>query len=147
MKRLVASMFIAMLCACGTMPPPAPAPAQKNFEWTGRPADELVSKLGAPTNIFLLDSGGRVFEYISRVKTTIKARDPNTIAKRNKGDPSLFEPPPEPGIYKPMEDERKSRFRKPDVYKKTIFPTCRFVYNVTADNIIESWFVEGDNCN
>ena len=65
MRITVVVMLITMLCACGAMPALEKKASSENADkWVGHTIDELIVVYGEPTNVYSLDSGSRIFEYL-----------------------------------------------------------------------------------
>ena len=120
MKFAVVVISIAMLCACGVMPPSEKKVLSSHADkWVGRTIDELIVANGEPTNVYPLGSGGRIFEY-SKLETgqTQTRKHIKNYAHKSRG-----------------------------VTTSDSGPSCTIRFNISASDIIESWMTEGEGCN
>jgi len=135
MKRTIAGLLIMMLCACGAMRPPEVKTANKSMDnksadnqWVGHTVDELVVTIGEPSNVYMLEGGGRIFEYLHLNKITTSTQS------------SLS-----------AEDERVRRIRaKRKELASDQYPNCntlKILFKVSSSDIIESWSTKGGECN
>lgn len=97
--------------------------------WIGKSADDLVLDKGPPTGSFQLSNGQRILEYLE--KETVINRSSGFAASTGivSGDGSWFFIP-------------RYTFA-PD--RSTTW-TCKVLFTVTPQNIIESWKSQGNNC-
>ena len=124
MKRVIVLLLAMMLCAC-VEPPKKDSLSLLMDKWVGLSADDLVASNGTPTNVFMQDSGGRVFEYYK-----------DKLAGGSKASSKVYI---DPGFAPDMTGLRKrAPVRKGD--------GCRILFNVAGNNIIQSWSQEGDSC-
>ena len=147
MKRAMVLLLLTTLCACNNLPIINKLPIIKDAtstpmdKWVGRPADDLVVAFGTPTDVFMLDSGGRIFEYFKSKVTGVSSES----AKRARGKHfvttgyDLNGKPVGYFVGDDMTDLRKRPQRPKD-------DACMVLFRVTASNIIESWSTEGDAC-
>ena len=123
-----------MLCACGSVRPPQDKTAAKSTDnksadsqWVGHTVDELVVTIGEPSNVYMLEAGGRMFEYLHLNKITTGTQA------------SL-----------PAEAERARRIRtKRKELASDQYQNCKAVkilFKVSASDIIESWSAKGEEC-
>lgn len=64
LKCPVAVSLVALLCACGSVPPHGPGRQVSSADkWVGHTVDELIVANGEPLNVHRLNAGGRMFEY------------------------------------------------------------------------------------
>ena len=114
------AIFIAMLCACSAMPPSEKKVLLNNADkWVGRTVDELIVANGEPTNVYSLESGGRIFEYLKlETGQTQTRKHIKDYAHKSRGITTLNSGQP-----------------------------CKILFNISASDIIEKWSVEGEGCN
>ncbi|GEM_PF-4042675 len=135
MKRVIEVLLITALCACGVIAPVKENSASNkstdsksaDSQWVGHTVDELVVTIGEPSNVYMLEAGGRMFEYLHLNKITTGTQS------------SL-----------PTEAERARRIRAKrkelasDQYQNC--KTVKILFKVSASDIIESWSARGEEC-
>ncbi|MES1981001.1 MAG: hypothetical protein V4443_00870 [Pseudomonadota bacterium] len=132
MKNVMLVMFIAVLAACSSttgQQSSSMAIKQDAAKWVGRSADDLVVAKGVPTNTYLLDGGGREFEYFQVYKTLIvKSRVPLNTDLRV--------------------DAVNQQRGLSEIYsrEKSKVPSCVLIFEIGADNLVKKWSLEGDKC-
>jgi hypothetical protein len=131
MQHIMMAVLIAALAACSSAAGPQSSMALKQdaAKWVGRSADDLVVAKGVPTNTYLLDSGGREFEYFQVYKThIIKSRVPLGTDLRR--------------------DALNQHRGLSEIYsrEKSKVPSCVLIFEVGADNLVKKWSLEGDKC-
>ena len=130
MKRVIVLLLVTMLYACAGL-------SKKDFlaqimdKWVGRSADDLVVTNGPPSDVFMLDSGGRVFEYFKRQMVANDSKSGKYTAGKHYTDPALI--PNTSGLRQRVRRSRDD--------------ACKILLNVAANSIIQSWSKEGDGCN
>jgi hypothetical protein len=133
MKRVIVFLIITMLCACATNPQKISRGfAQDMDRWVGRSADALVGANGPPGNVFLLPSGGRIFEYLM---TGIWTRAEESRLNIHRA-----------GNLIPTPDTRGVRLGKPKKRVLGAARTCKVSFIVNADSIIENWEIDESSC-
>lgn len=125
------ALLAATLCACSSgLQVKNQTLRQDASKWIGHTADELVAARGAPTNIYLLNSGGREFEYFQVYKRVmVKSRASADLdLNKNYVDPTMT---------------------RTDLYirEKSKEPVCVLIFEVSAENIVKKWSLEGEKCN
>lgn len=130
MKHIMLALLMATLCACSTGPKVGnQSLRQEASKWIGRTADEMVAARGAPTNIYLLNSGGREFEYFQiYTRVMVKSRVPVD--------------------HDFTKEYIDSTMTRSDVYirEKSKEPVCVLIYEISAENIVKKWSLEGEKC-
>lgn len=134
MKRTIAGLLITMLCACGAMRPPQDKSANKSTDnkiadnqWVGHTIDELVVTIGEPSNIYMLEGGRRMFEYLQQNKTTTEAKS---------------------SLSAEAERARRVRAKRKELASDQ-YPNCKMLkilFKVSASDIIEAWSTMGEEC-
>ena len=120
MKFAIMVSLVTVLCACGVTAPSEKVLKNSTDKWVGHTVDELIVANGEPFNVYPLESGGRVFEYLkggASDQTQIRKHIKNYAHKRH-------------GIT--TSDSSQS---------------CKILFNISASDIIESWSTEGEKCN
>jgi len=129
-KKIMLALLLAVLCACKTGPQVKnQSVRQEASKWIGHTADELVAARGAPTNIYLLNSGGREFEYFQIfTRVMVKSRVPVDL-----------------DLTRDYVDPTKTRS---DVYirEKSKEPLCVLIFEISAENVVKKWSLEGEKC-
>lgn len=139
MNRNILFLLIALICGCNT-----PNAAEKESfiqsmnKWVGRSSDDLVAANGAPSNIYLQVSGGRVFEYIRVLMLTeTEAKMLDRYGSRRQLQ-NLYVPDTRPPSATSSTGLRKH------VLGAGI--SCTLLFDVNASNIIESWSIDEGKC-
>jgi len=87
LKRVAIIFMTALICSCASLTPemnPTSSMKPTLDNWVGRPFDELVSAKGAPLETYILEAGGKVYEYPQKVFFKIDAarlKNPNQKVK------------------------------------------------------------------
>ena len=119
MKVAVMVILIAMLYACGDMPPSEKEALSNSADkWVGRTVDELIIANGEPTSVHSLASGGRVFEYL-------KLETDQTQTRKHIKDYA-----------------HKSR----RITTSDSSQFCKALFYISASDIVEKWSTEGKGC-
>jgi hypothetical protein len=161
MRAPIVFLIVAMLGACSMLSPEEKLFRKQLDQWVGRSVDEMVSANGPPSDVFLLDSGGREFEYYKRrlmfTNDTSLTRDSakpisrdnhalskkaESIAQAHAADALTVEPPELPLFARDVTLNTIPTRKK---VKHNISP-CSVFFEITRDSKIESWSMEGD-CN
>jgi len=127
MKRTMMLMLVTLLCACAEAPKIDPFAPLLN-KWIGRSVDDLISINGAPPDVYQRDSGGRVFVYF------MDQMAPNHKRPRGRRYTNEALIPDATGVR----SRTQVRSAKDDV--------CNVLFEVAANNLIQSWSKEGDGC-
>ncbi len=167
MKRTIAVLLIMMLCACVTLPSGNNTPDRRtDSKWVGRSVDELLTENGEPSNIYTLEGGGRVLEYLklNMAKIGTQTSSPAAVSRKNiRPDEQIILPGGELGgpQLRPVEKKTSGQAVIPDGYivlsdgqaasrremrQKNSAQYCTIRFNVSASDIVESWSIEGKNC-
>jgi hypothetical protein len=148
-KRVVVLLLIALLGACAT----AIAPQKSQFsilidKWVGRSADELVTRNGPPEEVFMLDSGGRVYSYLKTQMAERNAETKADLIKRLYNQDHEKEmlresdqwsgAPAYPNLAPDMTGIRSRPIKRKKV--------CKLLFKVSATGVIESWSGENSEC-
>lgn len=130
MKQVIVVWLAALLCACGVMKPPE---SNKNAynKWVGHTVDELIITNGEPSDIYPMEGGGRVFEYLNFMNTTVGTQSSST-------QPHL------PGVISSRTQRIRENRKKSASAQSQV---CKILFNISASDIVESWSTEGENCN
>jgi hypothetical protein len=120
MKFFTLLLLGLLLGACTSLSPENTASSNLKREldkWVGHSIDDLVSEKGAPSEIFLLEAGGRVYEYAEKaiVKSVPLAGNVTEQAGLRHKSQALKIP-------------------------------CEVQFIISATNVVERWMTEGD-CN
>jgi hypothetical protein len=150
MKHAIVLLLIAALGACATLTPP---PQKSQFatlidKWVGRSADELVAQSGPPEEVFMLDSGGRVYSYLKSQMAERNSETKADLTKRlnrqdydkeilRESDPWSVTP-----AYPNLAPDTTGVRTRP-IKRKIV---CKLLFKVSATGVIESWAAEGDGC-
>lgn len=138
MKRVtVFLLLIAVLCACNTPSPGMKAFTQNMDKFVGRSADDLLAANGIPTNVFMLDSGGRIFEYY---------KNKALVAQETKNPQALARQQARSGAIPDTRPPSRSRAEALQSYVLSTESSCKLQFTISADNIVERWSSEGDGC-
>lgn len=151
-KRTVVLLLITVLCACVT-------PQKSQFsmlidKWVGRSADELAVRNGPPEEIFMLDSGGKIYSYLksqmaernSETKADIVNPDRlyrEDIAREDIRTSNPYTLAPPLPILGPGTPYANSDLRPKPVKRKN---SCKLLFKISDANIIESWSADGAGC-
>jgi len=137
MKHAFALLLVMMLCACAmTQKIDTFSPLMN--KWVGRSVDDLVVTYGAPSDGYILDSGGRVFEYFrDRMAPSYSKSEKKAVGVH-------YEPNGVPGSAGNLIQDDTTGLRPRTVRHKNT--TCMILFTVAANNIIQSWSQEGDGC-
>ena len=168
-KQLIVALSITLLCACGNIR----LPGSKFFDtsvynkWVGHNIDELIIANGEPEDIRTIPGGGRAFEYLN-LKETISTQTSTPQENKQRARSYTWVTPQEekqlPGYQKTLDAEnvqppqvistpglpgffRKRPPKKGQTLAEERAKECKILFNVSATDIIESWSIEGENCN
>jgi hypothetical protein len=136
MKRAIAFLLITVLCACATDPLEKKGFVRSMNKWVGRSVDALVTANGAPANVFLQDSGGRIFEYSMTGIWTDEEEDWLGSHMKRRSN----------GVIRQTPDTRGVRLGPLRQNVLGAARTCTVSFFVSADSIIERWDLDEDSC-
>ena len=149
MKQVVVALLVTMLCACGTVKLSENKITEENEydKLVGRSVDELIIANGSPAYVYQLDRGYRVFEYsLLKEAMTGGQHSLRSAAAQSARVQS-------PGGYAAAQSDiitsgslsgGVATLRK---RKEALSQECRALFRISALDIIESWSIEGQNCN
>lgn len=131
MKRfLVAAMALVLLSSCTALQKRTGEKQDafgRNMDlWVGRPVDALLREKGEPTGSAGAPDGGRVLEY---AKTTIKSGASGPYVVK---------------IYEPTAHGRVPQVKDSGISTSDL--SCKLVFRVSPDNIVQSWSATGNAC-
>jgi hypothetical protein len=139
MNRNIIFLLLALTCGCTEIN----AKQKESFiqsmdKWIGRSADDLVATNGAPANVYPLNSGGRVFEYIRVLMLSESEADRLHRYASSHRKQHLYVP----------DTRRPSETRSSGLSKYVLGAgkSCKLLFEISAGNIVDGWNIDEGTC-